>query len=72
MAEALRQQITAERGLSERLLKYAGEWVAVRNHDVVAHAASLELLMELVRGEGEEAEVEVFEVSRDPAAVCFF
>jgi hypothetical protein len=70
MAEVLRQQISAERELSKRLLQYAGEWVAVRNHEVVAHAATLEKLMESVIGE--EETVEVFEVSTEPPAVCFF
>jgi Family of unknown function (DUF5678) len=70
MAEVLRQQISAERELSKRLLQYAGEWVAVRNHDVVAHASTLEKLMELVSGT--EETVEVFEVSAEPEAVCFF
>jgi hypothetical protein len=72
MAEVLRQQISAERDLSKRLLEYAGEWVAVRNHEVVAHAPSLEKLMELVSDTQGEATVEVFEVSPEPEAVCFF
>jgi hypothetical protein len=72
MAEVLRQQISAERDLSDRLLKYAGEWVAVRNHEIVAHAATLEALMETVSDTTGEEQVEVFEVSPDPSAVCFF
>jgi hypothetical protein len=71
LAEVLRQQVTAERDLSKRLLEYAGEWVAVREHKVVAHAPSLEQLMELV-GDKPEETVEVFEVSTEPEAVCFF
>jgi Family of unknown function (DUF5678) len=72
MADALRQQIAAERELSTRLREHAGEWVAVRNHEVVAHAPTLEELMERVRGtEGEET-VEVFEVSTEPESVYFF
>jgi hypothetical protein len=72
MAEVLRQQISAERELSEQLLRYAGEWVAVSNHEIVAHAATLEQLMEIVSGTNEEEAVEVFEVSTDPTAVSFF
>jgi hypothetical protein len=72
MADALRQQIAAERELSTHLREHAGEWVAVRNHKVVAHAPTLEELMERVRGtEGEET-VEVFEVSTEPESVYFF
>jgi hypothetical protein len=72
MAEVLRQQVKAERDLSKRLLKYAGEWVAVRNHEIVAHAPTLEELMELVRETQQEEAVEVFEVSSEPESVCFF
>lgn len=72
MAEVLRQQISAERELSEQLLQFAGKWVAVSNHEIVAHAATLEQLMEIVSGTNEEEAVEVFEVSPDPNAVCFF
>jgi hypothetical protein len=72
MGDALRQHIAAERELSTRLREHAGEWVAVRNHEVVAHAPTLEELMERVRGiEGEET-VEVFEVSTEPETVYFF
>jgi hypothetical protein len=72
MAEVLRRQISAERELSEQLLQYAGEWVAVRNHEIVVHAATLEQLMEIVSGANEEESVEVFEVATDPTAVSFF
>jgi hypothetical protein len=72
MAEALRQQIAAERTLGERLRQHAGEWVAVRNHQVVAHAPTLEELMETVRDTEQEEEVEVFAVSAEPESVYFF
>jgi phosphohistidine phosphatase SixA len=72
MAEALRRQISAERDLSKRLLEHAGEWVAVRNHEVVAHAPTLEELMESISGEDEQEQVEVFEVATEPNSVCFF
>jgi hypothetical protein len=69
MADALRQQIAAERELSARLREHSGEWVAVRDHEVVAHASTLEELMERV---GTEETVEVFEVSTEPETVYFF
>ena len=72
MAEVLRQQVAAERELSQRLRDHAGEWVAVRNHEIIASAATLEELMETMRGRDEEEEVEVFEVSAEPDAVYFF
>lgn len=69
IAETLRQQIAAEAELAERLREYAGKWVAVRNHEVVVHAPTLEELMEKVHGTGQEASVEVFEVSDGPESV---
>jgi hypothetical protein len=72
MSEALQEQVAAERELSERLRQHAGEWVAVRNHKVVAHAPTLEELMENVRDTNQEEEVEVFEVSIEPDSVYFF
>jgi hypothetical protein len=72
MADALRQQIAAERELSTRLRDHAGEWVAVRNHEVVAHAQTLEELMERVRERKGEETVEVFEVSTEPESAYFF
>jgi Family of unknown function (DUF5678) len=69
MADVLRQQVQAEKELSKSLEDYAGEWVAVRDHKVVAHAVSVEALMEQVSGEA----VEIFEVSAgEGAVVCFF
>jgi hypothetical protein len=68
MVDALREQIRAEQKLSERLHEYVGEWVAVRDHEVVAHASSLDKLMESVSGQ----DVEVLEVTTEDGAVCFF
>jgi hypothetical protein len=72
MAEALRKQVAAEQKLSKRLREHAGEWVAVRNHKIVAHAPTLEALMENVRGTEDAKEVEVFEVSTETESVYFF
>jgi hypothetical protein len=72
MADVLRQQVAAERELSERLRQHAGEWVAVRNHKIISHAPTLDELMEKIRGTEDEETAEIFEVSKDPAAVYFF
>ena len=72
IAKALRQAIAAEGELAKRLREYAGKWVAVRNHEVVAYAPTLEELMEKVHGTGQEASVEVLEVSKDPDTVLLF
>jgi hypothetical protein len=68
IADVLHQQVKAERELSTRLEQYAGEWVAVRNHEVVAHADSLDALMDEV--DADEVET-VFRVAEDQA-VCFY
>jgi hypothetical protein len=65
----LDQELEAEKALAEELRRYAGEWVAVREHQVVAHAASLEELLEQIS----EEEVEgTFQVPEGDPAPCFF
>jgi hypothetical protein len=68
ISDVLRDQIHAEKELSERLQDFAGEWVAVRNHTVVAHADSLAKLLKTV----DPDEVEVFQVAEEQATACFF
>lgn len=68
MAEVLREQVRAEKELGRRLGGFVGEWVAVRNHDVVAHAPSPDELMELIR---DQEDVEIFQVSADENVVFF-
>ena len=66
----LEQEIQAEKVLAGELEKYAGEWVAVRQHEVLAHAGSLEELLEQIKKE--QAEVDgVFQVPESGFA-CFF
>jgi len=38
--------IEAEKTLGKELKKYAGEWVAIKGHTVVAHADTPEALLE--------------------------
>jgi hypothetical protein len=68
MAEVLREQIRAEEKLAGHLQDYAGQWVAVHEHKVVASADSLDDLLKLVDPE----EVEVFEVAKEQSTACFF
>jgi Family of unknown function (DUF5678) len=66
--EALTRQVEAERELSTRLDEYMGEWVAVRNHEVVAHANTLEQLLDIIDPKNVDA---VFEVS-EPVGAAFY
>lgn len=62
------EQVNAEHRLSALLEQYAGEWVAVRQHAVVAHALDLEDLLEQIK----DIEVDgFFQVAEDSSA-CFF
>lgn len=63
-------QISAEEQLAQTLEQFAGRWVAVRDHAVVANSATLEGLLEQIEEAGEE--LEVFQVAEDPHAACFF
>lgn len=63
------EQIAAEHSLGTRLEQYAGEWVAIRDHEVIASATTLGELLEQV---GEDTEVEILQVARNPHAACFF
>jgi hypothetical protein len=68
VAELIRFQ-EAEEALSVPLARYVGRWVAVRDHQVIADAATPAELVELVRGQEYEAMFEVFEHSEGG---CFF
>jgi hypothetical protein len=46
------RHIKLERRLSSELEQYAGQWVAVRDHIVIAHADTAEKLDDQLRGEG--------------------
>ena len=65
MPESLEEAIEAEKRLAERLPEFVGEWVAVREHEVVAHAASLAELLDTV----DRDQVVVFQVPTEPEAV---
>lgn len=62
-------EIQAEQLLAEDLANYAGQWVAIRQHAVVASAPTLKELREQI---GQE-EVEVaFQVPEGDTSACFF
>ena len=48
VTDSLARELEAERALGRKLGTYVGEWVAVVNHDVVAHAHSFDDLMRRV------------------------
>ncbi len=64
----LQEELKAEDVLASELAKYAGRWVAVCAHAVIADADTLEALLEQI----ESKEVEVFKVAEDPNAACFY
>lgn len=68
VTEMLQEQVRAELLLSRRLADFKGRWVAVRDHDVVEDADSLDELVELVDADAVDA---MFEVPRERAAAVF-
>lgn len=65
----LDRQVEAEEALRHRLADFAGEWVAVRDHQVVAHALTATALLEKVNAKEIEG---IFQVPKDKDAACFF
>jgi Family of unknown function (DUF5678) len=63
--------VKAEKQLGDSLEAYAGEWVAVVDHAVIAHDADLEGLLEQVESETLE-DATVYQVPHDHGAACFF
>lgn len=64
------EQVQAEEALAATLDGFAGKWVAVVGHTVVASAATLEDLLGEIQGQ--EDQVEVFQVAEDGATACFY
>jgi putative hemolysin len=67
----INKALEAERELGVSLDQYAGEWVGVCDHEIVANAATLGELVEQLEASG-KTEVEVIQVPQDPGAACFF
>jgi hypothetical protein len=59
----------AEEALSVPLARYVGRWVAVRDHKVIADAATPAELLELVQGKEYEG---MFQVPEYSEGGCFF
>jgi hypothetical protein len=64
------EQVAAEHALADTLDQYSGEWVAIRDHEVVASAGTLGELREQIEAQGDQAEI--FRVASHPHAACFF
>ncbi len=67
----INKALEAERELGTTLNDYAGQWVGVHDHVVVASAATLGELVEQIEASG-QAGVEVIQVPEDTSAACFF
>jgi hypothetical protein len=63
--------VQAEKELGDSLEAYAGEWVVVLDHAVIAHGADLEGLLEHTEQQTLE-NATVFQVPEDHGAACFF
>ena len=63
------EQIAAETELNDRLAEYAGQWVALRDHKIVAVADSLKDLHAQIQ---DSSEIEVVQVADDPHVACFY
>jgi hypothetical protein len=60
--------VRAERELSQGLADFVGQWVAVREHQVVAHAETLAALLEQI----DTSQVEgIFQVAEQGTASFF-
>ena len=65
----LTRAVDAERALGDALETHAGQWVAVRDHRVVASAGTLHELLEVV----DEDQIDgVLQVPKEKGAACFF
>ena len=67
----LDREIQAEEALAQELAKYPGEWVAVRDHAIVAHRGTLTELREQIEKAALEVEG-VFRVPEADTSSCFF
>lgn len=65
----VQEQVKAEEALSSKLSEFVGEWVAVKEHKVAAHAKTLKALISKVDIDTVEG---VFRVPQEKNAVCLF
>jgi hypothetical protein len=64
--------LAAEEQLAASLNNYVGEWVAIRDHDVVCHAATLRGLLAETGTQDIEHIDRILEVSTASGVSCFF
>lgn len=65
---SVEDQIRAEKTLGFELVQYAGTWVAVENHKVVASEETLGTLVDGLNGQRDTAEI--FRVPEGPIHIC--
>jgi hypothetical protein len=65
---SVEDQIKAEEMLGSQLVQYAGKWVAVEHHKVVANEETLRTLVDRLNGQRDTAEI--FRVPRGPLRAC--
>jgi len=63
---SIQERVRAEEELGLKLVQYAGRWVAVEDHDVIADETNLESL--LGRRDGQRATARIFQVPTGPAS----
>lgn len=61
--------LRAEELLAGRLGDYVGEWVAIRDHEVVEHSDSLRGLLATIEGQTVDR---ILEVTEEAGVSCFF
>jgi hypothetical protein len=64
--------LEAEERLAANLNDYVGEWVAIRDHEVVCHAATLRELLAATETQDIEHIDRFLEVSTASGVSCFF
>jgi hypothetical protein len=65
----LEAEVQAQRRLSEALQAYVGKWVAVKGHEVVADAYTLQELLSAITEQDVDG---VFQVVGESGAASFF
>ncbi len=66
---SLEKEIQAEEQLGRELERYVGQWVAVRDHEVVDHADTFDEISDEIDGKPVDG---LFQVLAEKGAVCFF
>jgi hypothetical protein len=68
----INKALQAEEQLAASLNRYVGQWVAIRNHDVVCHADTLRGLLDATKTEDVSSFDRILEVSETSGVSCFF